>query len=151
MKSTRSQHNTSKVLETPPPKGRGKNKTPGSVSTQSLSSMSMSFDKINSNFTDPGSPPSKRMKPQDIHWTNEVLLLQAFKSVGVSGSLKETLSDSMNIERLLGNCRVPYEATLHLLGIQNEWEQYKTKEFREAAAEAVAKKLRGQVKISEYS
>ena len=103
----------------------------------------MSFDEINSNFTDPGSPPSKRMKPQDIHWTNEVLLLQAFKSVGVSGSLKETLNDSKNIETLLGNCRVQYKVTLHRLGIQDEWKLLKTKEFREAAEEAIAKKLRG--------
>ena len=103
----------------------------------------MSFDGINSNFTDPGSPPSKRMKPQDIPWTSEVLLLQAFKSVGVSGSLEETLSDSKNIETLLGNCRVQYEVTLHRLGIQDEWKLFKTKEFREAAAEAIAKKLRG--------
>ena len=143
MKSTCSQRNSSKVLETPPPKGRGKNKTPGSVSTQSLSSMLMSFDEINSNFTDPGSPPSKRMKPQDIHWTNEVLLLQAFKSVGVSGSLEETLSDSKNIETLIGNCRVQYKATLHRLGIQDKWKLFKTKEFHEAAAEAIAKKLWG--------
>ena len=103
----------------------------------------MSFDEINSNFTDPGSPPSKRMKSQDIHWKNEVLLLQAFESVGVSGSLQETLNDSKNIETLLGIRRVQYEVTLHRLGIQNEWELLKTKEFREAAAEAIAKKLRG--------
>ena len=103
----------------------------------------MSFDEINSNFTDPGSPPSKRMKPQDIHWRNEVLLLQAFKSVGVPGSLEETLNDSKNIKTLLGNRRVQYEVTLHRLGIQDEWKLLKTKEFREAAAEAIAKKLRG--------
>ena len=71
------------------------------------------------------------------------LLVQAFKAVGVKGSVDKALRDSRNIELLLGNQRKPYEVTLEKLGINNSWKKYKTKEFRNKVAEAVANTLQG--------
>ena len=51
------------------------------------------------------------------------------------------LNDSQSIELLLGNKRKPYEITLHKLGIENSWSEYKTKEFRNKVAEVVANTL----------
>ena len=128
---------SSKGLGTPPANKRRKNQnSPDSISTQSLSSMSMSFDGLDSQ-------PSKRMKTQDIPWTDKNFLLRAFKAVGITGSLKEALSDSQCIEVLLGIKRKPYETTLQKLGIKNSWSKYQTKQFRKKVAEAVANKLRG--------
>ena len=93
--------------------------------------MSMSFD----------SPPFKGMKKQDIPWTDKYYLEQAFNAVGFKGSLDKVLNDSQSIELLLGNKRKPYEITLHKLGIENSWSEYKTKEFRNKVAEVVANTL----------
>ena len=135
---------SSKGLGTPPANKRRKNKdSPDSISTQSLSSMSMSFDGYKPDFLDQDSQPSKRMKTQDIPWTDKNFLLQAFKAVGITGSLKEALSDSQCIEVLLGIKRKPYETTLQKLEIKNSWSKYQTKQFRKKVAEAVANKLRG--------
>ena len=81
------------------------------------------------------------MKKQDIPWTNKDYLEQAFNAVGFKGSLDKVLNDSQSIELLLGNKRKPYEITLHKLGIENSWSEYKTKEFRTKVAEVVANTL----------
>ena len=60
--------------------------------------MSMSFDGSKPNLD---SPPFKAMKKQDILWTNLNCLAQAFKAVGVKGSLEKVLNDSQSIEFLL--------------------------------------------------
>ena len=81
------------------------------------------------------------MKKQDIPWTNKDYLEQAFNAVGFKGSLDKVLDDSQSIELLLGNKRKPYEITLHKLGIENSWSEYKTKDFRTKVAEVVANTL----------
>ena len=100
--------------------------------------MSVSFDGSKPNFD---SPPFKGMKKQDIPWTSKNHLVQAFKAVGIKGSLKKVLKDLQSIELLLRNKRKPYEITLHKLGIDNSWSEYKTKEFRTKVAEVVANTL----------
>ena len=81
------------------------------------------------------------MKKEEIPWTNKDYLEQAFNAVGFKGSLDKVLDDSQSIELLLGNKRKPYEITLHKLGIENSWSEYKTKEFRSKVAEVVADTL----------
>ena len=81
------------------------------------------------------------MKKQDIPWTNKDYLEQAFNAVGFKGSLDKVSNDSQSIELLLRNKRKPYEITLHKLGIENSWSEYKTKEFRSKVAEVVADTL----------
>ena len=81
------------------------------------------------------------MKKEEIPWTNKDYLEQAFNAVGFKGSLDKVLNDSQSIELLLGNKRKPYEITLHKLGIENSWSEYKTKEFRSKVAEVVADTL----------
>ena len=129
-------------LKTPPPKRKHDDKdSPDTASTNSLSSMSMSFDGGSKPNID--SPPFKGMRKQDIPWMSKDLLVQAFKAVGVKGSVDKALRDSRNIELLLGNQRKPYKVTLEKLGINNSWKKYKTKEFRIKVAEAVANTLQG--------
>ena len=126
-------------LKTPPSKRKQNNKdSQDTASTNSMSSMSMSFDGGKPNIV---SPPIKGMKKKDIPWTDKDFLDRAFQAVGVEGSIDEALKDSRNIELLLGNQRKPYEVTLEKLGINDSWSKYKTKDYRNKVAEAVANTL----------
>ena len=128
-------------LKTPPSKRKNNNKdSQDTASSNSLSSMSMSFDGCKPNIV---TPPFKGMKKKEIPWTNKELLDQAFQAVGVEGSIEEALKESRNIELLLGAQRKPYEITLQRLGITDNWSTCKTKDYRSKVGKAVANTLQG--------